>query len=46
MIAIVNNVYIDRLDDIVSNHNNAVHSKIKTKPKDATSDTRIEYILM
>ena len=46
MIGIGNNVYIDKLDNMVSNYNDAVHSKIKMNPKDVTPDTLIEYILM
>ena len=35
------NVYIDILDDIVNEHNNAYHSTIKMKPYDAISSSYI-----
>ena len=34
MTSISNNVYIDRLDDIVYEYDNAYHSTIKIKPVD------------
>ena len=35
------NVYIDRLDNIVNEHKNTYHSKIKMKPVDVKSSTYI-----
>ena len=43
MTAISKNVYFDVLDDIVNKHNNAVHTTIKMKPIDVTSDSYTEY---
>ena len=43
MTTIAKNVYIDNLDDIVKKYNNTVPSSIKTKPKDVTDDSFIEY---
>ena len=34
MISISKNVYIDKLDDIVNEHNNTYHRTIKMKPVD------------
>ena len=36
-----NNVYIDKLDDIVNKYNNAYHITIKMKPVDVKSNTYI-----
>ena len=36
------NVYIDKLDDIVSKYNNTYHSTIKVKPVDVKSSTHID----
>ena len=41
MTSISKNVYIDKLDDIVSKYNNTSHSKIKIKPVDVKSSTYI-----
>ena len=41
MTAISKNVYIDKLDDIVSKYNNTYHSTIKMKPVDVKSNTYI-----
>ena len=35
-------MYIDKLDDIVSEYNNTYHRTIKMKPADATDNTHIE----
>ena len=37
------NVYIDKLDDIVTKYNNIYHSKTKVKPVDVKSSTYIEF---
>ena len=37
------NLYIDKLDDIVSEYNNRYHRKIKMNPIDATSGNYIEH---
>ena len=34
MTSVSQNVYIDKLDDIVNNYNNTYHSTIKMKPAD------------
>ena len=36
------NVYIDKLDDIVNKYNNAYHSTIKIKPVEVKSNTYID----
>ena len=43
MIAVAKNVYFDVLDDIVDKYNNTVHTSIKMKPIDVTSDFYAEY---
>ena len=43
MTVISKNVYFDVLDDIVNKHNNAIHTTIKMKPVDVTSDSYTEY---
>ena len=43
MTSISNNVYIDRLDDIVHEYDNAYHSTIKIKPVDVKSSTYINF---
>ena len=43
MTSISNNVYIDRLDDIVHEYDNAYHSTIKIKPVDVKSSTYIDF---
>ena len=43
MTVISKNVYFDVLDDIVNKHNNAIHTTIKMKPIDVTSDSYTEY---
>ena len=41
--AISKNVYIDKLDDIVNEYNNAYHRAIKMKPVDAKDNTYIDF---
>ena len=41
MTSISKNVYIDRLDDIVNEYNNAYHTTIKIKPTDVIDNTYI-----
>ena len=41
MTAISKNVYIDKLDDIVNEYNNAYHTTIKMKPTDVEDNTYI-----
>ena len=43
MTSISKNMYIDKLDDIVSNYNNTYHSTIKMKPVDVKSSTYIDF---
>ena len=43
MTAILKNVYLNVLDDIVNKYNNTVHRSIKMKPIDVTSDYYAEY---
>ena len=43
MTAISKNVYIDKLDDIVNEYNNAYHRSIKTKPIDVKDNTYIDF---
>ena len=43
MTSISNNVYIDRLDDIVHEYDNAYHITIKIKPVDVKSSTYIDF---
>ena len=40
--SVSNNVYIDRLDDIVNKYNNIYHSTIRMKPVDVKSNTNID----
>ena len=42
MTSVSENVYIDKLDDIVNKHNNTYHSIIKTKPVDVKSKTYVD----
>ena len=37
------NVYIDKLDDIVDEHNNTSHRTIKMKPVDVKNNTYIDF---
>ena len=41
MTLISENVYIDKLDDIVNKYNNTYHSTIKIKPVDIKSNTYV-----
>ena len=43
MTAILKNVYIDKLDDIVKESNNAYHTTIKMKPVDVKDDMYIDF---
>ena len=43
IILIPKNVYIDKLDNIVTEYNNTYHSTIKKKPADAKSSTYIDF---
>ena len=43
MTTIGKNVYFNDLDDVVKKYNNTVHSSIKMKPKDVTSNSFVEY---
>ena len=42
MTSISKNVYIDKLDDMVNEHNNTLHRTIKMKPVDVKDNTYIE----
>ena len=43
MTSISKNVYIDKLDDIVSKYNNTYHITSKIKPVNVKSSTYINY---
>ena len=43
MTSLSKNVYIDKVDDIVKEHNNTYHTSIKMKPADVKDDTYIEF---
>ena len=43
MTSVLKNVYINKLDDIVSKYNNAYHNTIKKKPVKVKSNTYINY---
>ena len=43
MIAISKYVYIDKLDDVVGEHNNTYHKTIKMKPVDVKDNTYIDF---
>ena len=43
MTAVLKNVYIDKLDDIVKESNNAYHTTIKMKPVDVKDDMYIDF---
>ena len=43
MPSVSENVYIDKLDDIVNKYNNAYHRTIKMKPVDVKNNTYIDY---
>ena len=42
MTSISKNVYIDKLDDIVNEYNNAYHRTIRMKPVDVKNNTYID----
>ena len=44
MTSIFKNVYIDKLDDIVNEYNNAYHSAIKMKPVDVKSTHTLSLV--
>ena len=43
MTSISKNVYIDKLDDIVNEHNNAYHRTINMKPIDVKDNTYMDF---
>ena len=43
MTAILKNVYINKLDDIVGEYNNTYHRIIKMKPVDVKDNTYIDF---
>ena len=43
MTSISNNVYIDKLDDMVRKYNNMYHTSIKMKPVDVKNNTYIDF---
>ena len=43
MTSVSKNVYIDKLDDIVNEHNNTYHRIIKMKPIDVKDNTYIDF---
>ena len=43
MTAILKNVYIDKLDEIVNEYNNTYHTKIKMKPLDVKDNTYVDF---
>ena len=43
MTSISKNMYIDKLDDIVDEHNNIYHRSIKMKPIDVKNNTYIDF---
>ena len=43
MTSVSNNVFIDRLDDIVGEYNNTYHRTIKMKPADVKENTYIDF---
>ena len=43
MTSVSKNVYIDQLDDIVNEYNNAYHRTIKMKPVDVKDNTYIDF---
>ena len=43
MTSVSNNVYINKLDDIVNKYNNSYHSTMKIKPVDVNSNTCIDF---
>ena len=43
MTSVSKNVYIDKLDDVVEEYNNAYHASIKMKPVDVKDNTYIYF---
>ena len=43
MTSVSKNVYIDKLDDMVSDYNNTYHRTIKMKPIDIKDNTYIDF---
>ena len=43
MTSVLKNVYIDKIDDIVSEYNNTYHRNIKMKPVDIKDNTYIDF---
>ena len=43
MTSLSKNVYIDKLDDIVSGYNNTIHRTIKMKPIDVEDNAHIDF---
>ena len=43
MTSVSKNVYIDKLDDIVSEYNNTLHRSTKMKPIDVKDNTYIDF---
>ena len=43
MTLVSKNVYIDKLDDVVSEYNNTYHRTIKMKPVDVKDNTYIDF---
>ena len=43
MTTISENVYIDKLDDIINEYNNTYHRTIKVKPVDVKDNTYIDF---
>ena len=44
MTSVSKNVYMDKLDDVVNEYNNAYHRKIKMKPVDVKDNTYIDSV--
>ena len=44
MRAVLKNVYIDKLDDIINEYNNTYHRTIKMKPIEVKDNTYIDFI--
>ena len=42
--SISNNLYIDKLDDIVNEYDNAYHGTVKMKPVDVKDNTYIDFV--
>ena len=44
MVAVSKNVYIDKLDDMVNEHNKTYHRATKMKPYEVKGNAYIDYI--